>query len=239
LYAKILNDSEVIKIVNADDVKQFEQNKGLLPSSSASIDYVHALSRLERLESRKIGIEQPDRLTGGNRFVENLSLSKCYTCKRAAIWHAEKLLYPEFSSSEAPNADLPPDVLELFEEAQSIFGKSPRGGAALLRLALQKLCRFAGEEEKNLNQAIKNIVKNKGLDPRIQKALDIVRIFGNNAVHPGEIDLAEQAETATRLFGLINVIADALITRPKAIDALYEDLPPGAKEGIASRDKKT
>ncbi len=78
----------------------------------------------------------------------------------------------------------------------------------------------------------------KGLDPRVQKALDIVRITGNNAVHPGELDLRDNRETAEKLFGFLNLIADIMISQPKAIDAVYGDLPQGALDQIEKRDGK-
>jgi hypothetical protein len=33
------------------------------------------------------------------------------------------------------------------------------------------------------------------------------------------------------------MIADAMITKPKTIKALYDKIPKGAKEAIAKRDK--
>jgi hypothetical protein len=38
----------------------------------------------------------------------------------------------------------------------------------------------------------------------VQQSLDIVRVIGNDAVHPGQIDLTDDIETATKLFVLIN-----------------------------------
>ncbi len=78
----------------------------------------------------------------------------------------------------------------------------------------------------------------KGLSIKVQKALDIVRVIGNNAVHPGQIDLNDNPEIAQNLFGLINVIAEIMISQDKHIDNLYETLPDGAKEQIAKRDKQ-
>jgi hypothetical protein len=56
--------------------------------------------------------------------------------------------------------------------------------------------------------------------PSLQQALDIVRVIGNESFHPGQIDLRDNRETATKLFQLVNIIADAMISRPKQIAAL-------------------
>jgi hypothetical protein len=134
-----------------------------------------------------------------------------------------------------PNADLPADVRHDYEEAARVFAISPRSSAALLRLCLQKLCKHLGEEGKNINIDIASLVA-KGLDVRIQQALDIVRVIGNNAVHPGQLDLKDDREIAEKLFGLINLIADRMISQPKHIDAMYNSLPKSALDQIAKRD---
>jgi len=77
----------------------------------------------------------------------------------------------------------------------------------------------------------------RGLPQKIQQALDTVRVVGNGAVHPGELDLRDDLPTALRLLELINMIADVMITQPKQVEALYERvLTPGQKEQIAKRD---
>ena len=86
-------------------------------------------------------------------------------------------------------------------------------------------------------EGIGKLVK-KGLDPKIQKALDIVRVTGNDAVHPGQINLNDTPEVAERLFKLVNVIVESLITVPKEIDNIYDTISDGKKEAIQKRDKK-
>jgi len=147
------------------------------------------------------------------------------------------MVYPGLSIGPLPVEDMPKDVKEDFIEARDIVGASPRAAAALLRLALQKLMPHLEEKGKNLNDDIANLVK-KGLPVRIQKALDIVRVIGNNAVHPGELDLRDDAQTAIALFELLNMIVELLITQPKKLTDLYDKIPDSTKEAIRKRDKK-
>jgi hypothetical protein len=153
------------------------------------------------------------------------------------MWFAEKMLVPSSGSAPFPNRDLPEDVQRDYGEARDIIDKSPRGAAALLRLAIQKLCADLGEPGKNINDDIGNLVS-KGLPVQIQQALDIVRVIGNNAVHPGQIDLSDDASTANQLFTLVNLIADVMITQPKSVQAMYEALPESTRAGIERRDRK-
>ena len=91
-------------------------------------------------------------------------------------------------------------------------------------------------EKGDLDASIANLVK-KGLTIKIQQALDIVRVIGNNAVHPGQIDLKDNRDTALQLFNLINIIANVMISEPKEVEKLYQSLPKGAKDAIERRDR--
>ena len=130
---------------------------------------------------------------------------------------------------------MPPDVLALYKEAASITAKSARGAAALLRLAIQKLCIHLGEPGTNMNTDIGSLVK-KGLPSRVQQSLDIVRITGNNAVHPGEIDL-DEPDVTENLFKLVNLVVEYTISMPNQIDGVFSKLPEGSLKAITDRDK--
>lgn len=168
--------------------------------------------------------------------VHNLHLSMCFTCKKIAVWVHNNLLFPNKMYMIPPNYDLPDDVKRDYEEASEILDKSPRGSAALLRLAIQKLCVHLGEPGKNINTDIASLVK-RGLDKRVQQALDVVRVIGNNAVHPGQMDIKDDKDTARTLFGLVNLIAEKMISEPKHVQNLYDSLPEVARKQIDERDK--
>jgi len=161
----------------------------------------------------------------------------CGHCKKYSIWHAKVMMYPDFSGAEPPNDDLGEKIKMDYYEAASITQKSPRGAAALLRLVIQKLCIQLGEGGKDLNKDIGNLVK-KGLPVKVQQSLDTLRVVGNEAVHPGELDLRDDTETVDSLFKLVNFIAEKLVTEPKEIEEIYNKIPENKKKQINERDKQ-
>jgi hypothetical protein len=165
------------------------------------------------------------------------TISKCEHCKEKIIWFLDEIIYPQKMIVDLPNEDLSDEIKKDYLEAALIFNNSVRSSAALLRLALQKLCKQLGEKGKDINDDIGSMVK-KGLNPLVQKSLDSLRITGNNAVHPGEINLEEDPSKVLKLFELINFIAEKMITEPKEITGFYEELPDGAKEQVKKRDGK-
>jgi hypothetical protein len=173
---------------------------------------------------------------GSYERIQDTDICHCTHCNEQTIWKDGKMVYPDSSPAPLPNPDLPDGIKADFNEARNIISRSPRGACALLRLCLQKLCGFLGESGKDINADIAALVK-KGLNPKIQQSLDIVRVIGNEAIHPGQIDLRDQPATAAQLCNLLNFIADAMITQPKAIEALYAKLPDSKLEQIEKRDK--
>ena len=177
--------------------------------------------------------------SGGYKDIAQHGSKACFCthCKKFSIWHEWKMIFPEFLGIDPPSGDLNADVQKDYQEAGSILQKSPRGAAALLRLAIQKLITQLGEKGDDLNTSIGNLVR-KGLPVRVQQSLDALRVIGNEAVHPGELDLRDDQSTAEQLFKLVNFIAEKMITEPKEIEAIYSKIPESKKQQINERDKK-
>lgn len=178
-----------------------------------------------------------ENLSYATEHVNNLFLSQCYNCKRAAVWFGKRLIFPQECYGVGPNDDLPKNIIEDFEEARTIVSLSPRGAAALMRLALQKLCKHLGEKGKNIDEDIASLVS-KGLNPLVRDMLDIVRVVGNEAVHPGVLDLKDDKDTVITLFGLVNSIADQMISHPKSVKESYNKLPQDKRDAIEARNKR-
>lgn len=170
-----------------------------------------------------------------NAEATQVSQSECFNCKKVLIWLDKILIYPSESTAVLPHEDMPEEIAAVFEEARSVFDKSPRAAAALLRLAIQLTCQALGKEGSNLNTDIGALVKD-GLPLRVKKALDTVRVIGNHAVHPGQISVNDDRDTAIALFALVNYVIERMISEPAKIDELFEALPEGAKEAIEKRD---
>lgn len=168
-----------------------------------------------------------------------VKVSLCAKCERPTLWSAEEIIYPFIGAFPPVNEDLPNNVKEIYNEATCIANQSSRAACALLRLAVEMLLKHLGEirENDSISKGIENLVK-KGLDSQIQQALDIVRVTGNHAVHPGGIVFDDTTDVQA-LFDLVNIIAEEFITRPKRIERMYDNLPKKDKERIKRRDSKT
>ena len=192
-------------------------------------------------QRNQYGISRRSNITDLTAVSVNLSekwtVSFCEHCDKMIIWLVGDIVYPKKIQVEQSNEDLTEDIKIDYQEAARVLADSPRSAAAILRLALQKLCRQLGEKGENINDDIGELVK-KGLNPAIQKSLDALRITGNNAVHPGELDLREDTKRVIKLFNLLNFIAQKMITEPKEIGSFYDDLPENAKQEVDQRDGK-
>jgi Domain of unknown function (DUF4145) len=164
------------------------------------------------------------------------SQSRCFVCKGEILWDDAERRWPMGQIGPVAHPDMPEHIASIYEEARTIGTQSPRAAAALLRLALQHLVTDLANGEKDVSKAIGALVKD-GLPTRVQKAMDILRIVGNNAVHPGQIDLEEQSGTVDALFSLLNFVVDDRISKPKQIDDLYSALPTGPLAAIERRDR--
>lgn len=187
-------------------------------------------------------------LRGMSGYATHLWICDCGHCRNTSVWierrhvapdgevtNAASMLDPMISMAPAPHPEMPDSVAADYKEAAEILVRSPRAAAALLRLAVQKLCKELGEPGKNINDDIGSLVR-KGLPPEVQVAMDSLRVVGNNAVHPGEILEEDVAAVSADLFEWLNFIVEDRIARPKKLNALYKKLPQGARDAISKRD---
>lgn len=193
---------------------------------------------LDRFEKNEVTFESMDSGSNSRWRMMNMFLSRCHACDGFAVWIKDRLAWPATSLQIEPHPDIPANVKDDFNEAAEIVEKSPRGSAALSRLIIQKLMIDLGESGKDINADIASLVQ-KGLEVEIQQALDVVRVVGNNAVHPGKIDLKDNVGIALALLQLINLVIERRIATQKRIAEMFKNLPPGALEQIEKRDAKT
>lgn len=184
------------------------------------------------------GLERDTHIVGD--VLKDTRVALCEHCGDFSLWIKESMIYPLTDGVPNPSSDMPEDVRKDYEEARSIVSRSPRGAAALLRLATEKLTNLILENEKgkNLNENTKLMVK-KGLHKKVQQAADSLRVIGNNAVHPGQIDIGDNRKVANSLFGLVNIIFDDMISQPKKINGIYDMLTENDRTNIEKRDKKS
>ncbi len=187
--------------------------------SNMSPDHRSIMSMREDVE----GVKQD--LT--KRAPRAFAVTTCLSCKKFSLWVKDDRVYPRKTSIEPPNEDMSDKIKELYLEAANILTDSPRGAAALLRLALQLLLKQLGQLGVNIYKDIRSLVDKGDLDPEIKRAMDAVRMIGNNAVHavqPGVIDLHDKEEQVALMFDLLNRIAEKMLTLPKKLQRLMSSL---------------
>lgn len=206
-----------------------EKNK-----KSFTCPHCHTLSLMEHGEHHFNSDVKGGR-NGLSGITNRLFIARCENCEKKIIWFENEYVYPEIVAEE-PNSDMPDSVKQLYNEAGLIYNKSPRAACALLRLAIDRLCNELGETDRDINKNIGALVK-KGLPRSVQQALDVVRVVGNKAVHPGMISFdVDDKNTAIMLMRLLNIITERMISEPKEIASLYEGLPDSVKDSIEKRD---
>jgi len=167
---------------------------------------------------------------------QSLGYCICVHCNKWSYWYDGRMIVPSEAPVPPAHVDMPQECVADYDEARSIVAISPRAASALIRLALQKLMITLGEKGKNINDDIGCLVE-KGLPDQVQQALDFCRVVGNNAVHPGEIEINDTPEIAHNLFNMMNFIIEDRISRPKHIQSLYAQLPEGARKAVEKRDE--
>ena len=214
-------------------------NKYIAPErtlTSFTCPHCQTLS-LMHFKSHQFQEDINESLSSQTRIKNILYIARCCNCGKKIVWIDHEYIYPNIVAEEV-NPDLPESVKQLYNEAGLIYNLSPRAACALLRLAIEKLCHELGETADKINDNIAALVR-KGLSPKVQKALDLVRVVGNNAVHPGKIAFdVDDITTAKSLMRLVNMIGQIMITDPNDIDNMYSQLPESTQKSIERRDGK-
>lgn len=161
----------------------------------------------------------------------------CVVCNTSSYWLNEKMIYPPVAAGPLPAEGMPADVRACYDEARQVYPISPKSAGALLRLGLEKLLQSLGQTD-GIDTAIGKLVKDGVIDEHTQQAMDVLRIIGNQAVHPGFIDLDEVPETASFMFELLNMIVVETVTKKQRVAKLWATLPADKRKGVEDRAKR-
>ena len=138
------------------------------------------------------------------------------------------MLYPSsgFASALPAHHKMPDFIKADYDEALAVHGVSKKASAALLRLSLQKLLYYIGGKGDNIYSDINFLAEQKVISEKIKMVADILRIAGNNAVHPSKIKHSSFIEISDRLFGFINMIVEEVIAKGGAdeVEKIYKIL---------------
>jgi len=208
----------------------YAKQKFYTPSKGSN----HAQGRLSKI----FYLLFDDDFVDNYNLIHTLSVCFCEHCNEYTLWVNKQLVYPNSTIAPEPVNDMPADVKYDFIEARDVVQRSPRSAAALLRLALQKLMPHIGQDGKNINNDIGNLV-NEGMSKELQEQLDVLRVIGNESVHPGELDMKDDIKTAIALFHLLNSFVQLKITSKITTENLLNNkVPESKRDHIRLRKKK-
>jgi hypothetical protein len=234
---RISGENPTPAILSAEKIEVIERDANASRDEKDRAVLLSVAQHCRRMSLGEPFINKSEKAPYNPPCLENVFVSHCFTCKKPAIWLHDRLIYPPTMIGPSPNRDLSDDVQRDYEEARRVLEQSPRGAAALLRLAVEKICIELGAEGGTIDQRIASLVS-RGLPEEVQQALDAVRVIGNEAVHPGQVDIRDDRDTASKLFELVNFIAYDRISRPKQIAGVYGMIPEGKRKAIEVRNAK-
>lgn len=182
-------------------------------------------------------------LSSDNHSPNNkgLAFSDCQLCGGKSVWLDGSMIYPVSSCIENPRELMPDDVKEIYNEAREVYRVSPRSSAALLRLALEILLPQLGAKKSNINNMIAQLVSEKKAFLQVQKAMDVLRVIGNDALHPGIINIEKEDSKpiSLALFKMLNYIIVETKESEEMVDGMYSVLPESLREKINERSVKS
>lgn len=224
-----------------------DQPKTILDQKSFKCPHCGAFSHMQW--ANLFALTQDDQ---GNEFniQTRVHQATCASCGQENVWYNNRQvpgwlsfqviprpsndcelsrLFPlqEITNQNIPaySVDMPDNVKSLYKEAALVFELSPRSAAALIRLALEKLCEHLSVKKKNIKESIEELAKQQVIPLTIAKAADNIRLIGNANVHAGIIcdEVIEDINPA--IFNYINLIVDYAITKPKEIEEINSLFP--------------
>ena len=157
---------------------------------------------------------------GGSAYIQYHQLrfvSRCFSCGKHCYWEGGELAFPR-RTGILPSPDMPDNAKEVFEEAQTIIGLSPRAACALLRVCLERIVDWYGENEKvtgfDKSDKLYKKIQTIGISPAFQLICKACRLAGNEHAHSGEIDLTgeDSYEIAEAMSRMINSLVNTWIT---------------------------
>jgi hypothetical protein len=166
-----------------------------------------------------------------SRDVQNVSISYCFNCNEMCLWVCDQLIWPRRTGDPEPKLHASPDIQRNDEDGSQTLEASPRGAAALLRLAIEKVCKELGESGESPKDDMASFVQ-EDIDARVQKVLEAVRIIESNAVCPAQIGVGDNRATAETLSGLVNLICEKMIVEPSHLRAAYAKLREAAQDAM-------
>jgi len=77
-----------------------------------------------------------------------------------------------------------------------------------------------------------------GLPGELIDAMDVVRVFGNEAVHAGQILGDDDEKSVATLAEIINTLVEERIARPERLAAMTNLLPEEKRKAAMARNEK-
>lgn len=153
----------------------------------------------------------------------------CLSCGKFSYWDNGKIAFP-IRTGILPSPDMPDNAAEVFREAQAIISLSPRAACALLRVCLEMIADWYGENQNvegfDKSERLYKKIHKIGISPAFQQIAKACRIAGNEHAHSGEIDLSgeDSYEIAEAMSRMINSLVNTWITPMRESEEVLQKL---------------